>query len=231
MAMKQGYILFFIFLCHNLFAQELKTFKVNPGQKVYDVIGPAERYTFPDFQLGGVFFKNNRLGTAKMNYNALLAAIEFIDEKGDTLTLDLLETIRFITIATDTFYFDKVVVKHIATAGNIRLASQTVIMVSNHQRIGAMGIPTDASVDAFTSLSSSGNPLKTLIADEVMTYKENIRYYFGNKFGQYRLANKKNLMAAFGNHRDEITRYLEVNMVDFYSEKQMREILLFLSKL
>jgi hypothetical protein len=38
-------------------------------------------------------------------------------------------------------------------------------------------------------------------------------------------------MAAFGNHRDEITRYLEVNMVDFYSEKQMREMLLFLSKL
>ena len=64
-----------------------------------------------------------------------------------------------------------------------------------------------------------------------MTYKKYIRYYFGNKFGQYKLANKKNIMAAYGNNKGEITDYLEGNKVDFYSETDMRKMLLFLAKL
>jgi len=99
-------ILYSLILSQALFGQELKTFKINPGQLVYDVITPKDRYAFNDFQTGLVYFKNNALGSARMNYNAILAEVEFIDEKGDTLSLDKPETIKYITIATDTFYYD-----------------------------------------------------------------------------------------------------------------------------
>jgi hypothetical protein len=231
MAQKPFFILFCVIISHSLFAQDLKTFKVNPGEKVYDVITPANRYTFTDFQIGQVFFRNNAVGTARMNYNALLASVEFIDNKGDTLALDNLESIRHITIAADTFYYDKVFVEKLATKGNIRLGRFWIIMLSNHQRLGSMGQPTDASVDAYTSLSSSGNALKTMVAKEILTYKEHIRYYFGDKFGQFRLANRKNLLAVFGNNKNQISSYLEEDKVDFLREADMLKLLDFLASL
>lgn len=224
-------MLFCVLITQSLFAQDLKTFKVNPGEKVYDVITPEYRYAFTDFQIGQVFFRNNAVGTARMNYNALLASMEFIDDKGDTLALDKLESIRHITMAADTFYYDKVFVEQLATRGNIRLGRFWVIMVSNHQRLGSMGQPTDASVDAYSSLSSSGNALKTMVTKEILTYKEHIRYYFGDKFGQFRLANKKNLLAVFGNKKNQITSYLEENKVDFLKEEDMLKLLDFLAGL
>ena len=231
MILKSFFILLCMIFSQSLFAQELKTFKVNPGEKVYEVIAPKDRYAYPDFISGIVQFKNDRIGGSLMNYNALLPGMEFIDQHGDTLTLDQLETIRYVVMANDTFFVEKEALQQIVTDGKIRLARSRVIMISNHQRIGAMGLPTDASVDAFTALSSSGNPLKTMVAKEILTFKEHITFYFGNKFGQFKQANKKNLVSQFGNHKKEITAYLEENKVNFYSEEDMRKLFGFLSKL
>jgi hypothetical protein len=231
MSKRSIFLLFCLAITETHFAQDLKTFKVNPGEKVYDIITPADRYAFNDFQIGQGFFKSNTVGTARMNYNALIAAVEYIDEKGDTLTLDKPENFKHIIIASDTFFYDKVYLEQLATAGNIILGRFWVIMVSNHQRLGSMGQPTDASVDAFTTLSSSGNPLKNMVAKEVLTYKESIRYYFGDKFGQFRLASKKNLLAVFGNNKNQLTAYLEENKVNFLKEADMLKLLDFLAGL
>jgi len=228
---KTGIVLFSVFFCTYLSAQELKTFKVNPGEKVFNAIPPKDRYAYSNFIPGIVNFKNNRVGGGRMNYDALLRGIEFIDANGDTVVLDNLETIRNVVMATDTFVVEKVTLQQIAKQGNIRLAKSWVIMVSNHQREGAMGQITDASVETFTTLSSSGNALKTMVAKDILTFKEYITFYFGNKFGQFKLANKKNLMADFGNHKKELSTYLEENKVNYLKEADMRKLLDFLSKL
>ncbi|MGL6267656.1 MAG: hypothetical protein ACRC2O_07000 [Chitinophagaceae bacterium] len=212
-------------------AQEQKTFKVSPGQKVFNAIPPKDRYTYSNFIPGIVYFKNNNVGGGSMNYDALVRGIEFIDANGDTVILDNLETIRNVVMANDTFVVEKVTLQQLAIKGNIRLAKSWVIMVSNHQREGAMGQVTDASVETFTSLSSSGNALKTMVAKDILTFKEHTTFYFGSKFGQFKLANKKNLMAGFGNHKKEISAYLEENIVNFLKEQDMRDLLDFLSTL
>jgi hypothetical protein len=228
---KTGIVLFSVFFCSHLSSQELKTFKVYPGEKVFNAIPPKDRYAYSNFIPGIVNFKNNNLGGGRMNYDALVQGIEFIDANGDTIILDNLETIRNVVMATDTFVVEKVTLRQIALQGNIRLAKSWVIMVSNHQREGAMGQVTDASVETFTSLSSSGNALKTMVAKDILTFKEHTTFYFGNKFGQFKLANKRNLMADFGNHKKEISAYLEGNKVNFLKEQDMRDLLNFLSKL
>ena len=228
---KTGIVIFSIFFCNHLLAQEQKTFKVNPGEKVFNAIPPKDRYAYSNFIPGIVNFKNNNVGGGRMNYDALLRGIEFIDANGDTVILDNLETIRNVVMATDTFLVEKVTLQQIALKGNIRLAKSWVIMVSNHQREGAMGQVTDASVETFTTLSSSGNALKTMVAKDILTFKEYTTFYFGNKFGQFKLANKKNLMSDFGNHKKELSAYLEENKVNFLKEDDMRNLLDFLSKL
>jgi len=228
---KTGIVIFSIFFCNHLLAQEQKTFKVNPGEKVFNAIPPKDRYAYSNFIPGIVNFKNNNVGGGRMNYDALLRGIEFIDANGDTVILDNLETIRNVVMATDTFLVEKGTLQQIALKGNIRLAKSWVIMVSNHQREGAMGQVTDASVETFTTLSSSGNALKTMVAKDILTFKEYTTFYFGNKFGQFKLANKKNLMSDFGNHKKELSAYLEENKVNFLKEDDMRNLLDFLSKL
>jgi hypothetical protein len=230
--LQNSVILFFsIFFCIHITAQEQKSFKVNPGQKVFNAIPPKDRYTYSEFIPGIVNFKNNNVGGGRMNYDALLRGIEFIDANGDTVILDNLETIRNIVMANDTFVVEKITLQQLAIKGNIRLGKSWVIMVSNHQREGAMGQVTDASVETFTTLSSSGNALKTMVSKDILTFKEHTTFYFGNKFGQFKLANKKNLMADYGNHKKEISAYLEENKVNFLKEQDMRDLLDFLSTL
>ncbi len=231
MAQKTVIIFLSIFFCNYLAAQEPKAFKVNPGEKVFNAIPPKDRYSYSEFIPGIVNFKNNRVGSGRMNYDALLRGIEFIDANGDTVILDNLETIRNVVMANDTFVVDKVTLQQLAVKGNMRLAKSWVIMVSNHQREGAMGQVTDGSVETFTTLSSSGNALKTMVSRDILTFKEHTTFYFGNKFGQFKLANKKNLLADFGNHKKELSAYLEENKVNYLKEEDMRNLLDFLSKL
>ena len=212
-------------------SQDLKSYQVSPGQRVYDVIVPSERYAYPEFQSGLVNFRNGNLGGGRLNYNAILAAMEFIGDKGDTLAIDNMETIRTVVIRTDTFFVDKLYLKKIERKGKLLLAESRVIMISNHRRIGAMGTVSDASVDAYTTLSSSGNPLKEMVAQEYLTYKEHYTYYFGDAFGKFRQANRKNLSSMFGSHRKELEKYLEEKKPDFLREQDMRALLAFLAGL
>jgi hypothetical protein len=212
-------------------AQDLKTFTVNPGQRVYDVIGPADRYAFPGFESGLVQFRNGNLGGGRMNYNAILADMEFIGDKGDTLSLNDRETIRYIVIRSDTFYVDKLYLQKVVREGGLVLARSRVIMISNHRRVGAMGQVSDASVDAFTTLSSSGSPLRNMVAQEILTYKEHITYFIGDAFGKFRQVNKKNLSTMFGGHKQEVEKYLSTQNPSFFREEDMRALLTFLSGL
>jgi hypothetical protein len=212
-------------------AQEKNSFQVNPGEKPYRVIPPEKIYEYPSFINSTVFFRNSRQGGAMMNYNALFMEMEFIDGKGDTLLLDQAETIRQIVLNQDTFYFDeKKYVKEIYAAGQIRLAIWRVINMTNRRRVGSMGQHTDASVDAFSSMSMNSSPMKNLVANEVLTFKEYIYYFLGNKFGKFRQASRKALYELFG--RDEkLDNYLKEHNPDLNKEKDLKKLVLFLNSL
>jgi hypothetical protein len=218
-------------LVNALKAQDLKTFKVNPGQRVYDVIAPADRYAFPEFESGIVLFRNGNLGGGRMNYNAVLADMEFIGDKGDTLSLIDRETIRHIVIRSDTFFVDKLYLQKVARQGRLVLARSRVIMISNHRRVGAMGQESDASVDAFTTLSASNSPLKNMVAQEILTYKEHQTFFLGNAYGKFRQVNRKNLSTMFGGQKREVENYLRERNPNFFLEADMRALFGFLAAL
>ena len=229
--LRAGVLLLYLPFSHPLFAQDKKTFQVNPGEKVYDVISPADRYSYPTFLKGRVYFRNGSIGGSMLNYNKLLASLEFIDPKGDSLLLDQLEEIRYVVIAADTFFMDKICIKQIDRSKDIRLAELRVIQLNNIKHVGAMGLPTDAAVDAFTTISSRATTLIELVPNEIAIFKEQVIYYLGNSFGQFKQANKKNLIALFGNNKSQITDYLEKNNVNFFNEAEMRKLMIYISTL
>src|SRR5215218_7967263 len=99
--------LVFSLACYtSLQAQTHKTYKVAPGEPVGDALLKAKAmYQYPQFSQAQVLYKNGNTGGGPMNYNRLLGEMQFINQQGDTLTMDNGKEVNFITLGTDTFYY------------------------------------------------------------------------------------------------------------------------------
>ena len=86
-------------------AQRPKTYTVPAGVEVKEIVPANEIFQFPQFVQGLVIFKDGTSAPGRLNYNRLIAELQFIDPKGDTLSLANEQTIRTVFIGADTFYY------------------------------------------------------------------------------------------------------------------------------
>ena len=212
------------------FSQEKKIYRINPGQKVLDAIPAEDVYQYPSFTQGEVYFRSGRVGYALLNYNNLFGEMQFISPKKDTLSLSDEETINYISIGADTFYYDKGYIQLIGNYGPLRLAKKRELHFSNREKLGAFGLKSSGSIDTYTSLSSS-QALKDLVAKEILTFSLLTIYYFGDRFDQFKLANKKNLLNICSKQDDKIQEYLNRESIDFKNENDLRKLADFIQKL
>src|SRR5687767_513412 len=107
--MKSLLLAFICCLCMQSFAQKRVTY--NSLSTAEESIPLGFRYRFENFLVGQVHYKDGNGGVGRLNYNLLVQEIHFINDKGDTMALDNLETVRLITIGNDSFYFYKGIVE------------------------------------------------------------------------------------------------------------------------
>ena len=135
--MKALLLLLFILTGYSgLRAQDSTLVTIKAGNKIKDVLTPADIFSYPQFTSGKVFFKDGSKAVAKLNYNRLSDQMLFIDPKGDTLELADENTIKFIAIDKDTFYFDEGYVKIIADYGAVKLAEKQIWVVADVRKVG-----------------------------------------------------------------------------------------------
>jgi hypothetical protein len=217
-------IIFCVLLTTACLAQNRKTFKINPGQKPIHAIPIDEVYKYPHFKLGKADFKNGRYATALFNYNYLYGEMQFIDEKGDTLSLNDAETVKFIAFGKDTFFYDKGFVEALNIYGDKKLASKQFFSFVNSQKLGGFGEPTSASVDAYNSLSSD-NYFKQLVTKEIVILARYKVYYIGDRFNHFILVNKKNVLNIFDKPKGAMGKYLKENNIDFSKEEDVVKLI------
>ena len=221
----------FIFIClcyQNVLAQKTRTFKINPGEKVVDAIPKDEKYSYPEFIMGNVYFKNGQSYPAKLNYNSLFQEMQFIDRKGDTLSLADAATIKQIVINTDTFFYDKGYIKLVTDYGKIKLAGKEFIAFTDRQKLGGYGGEISARIDTYKSIQD-GTTFKELVAREILTFVKKTVFYLGNEFNHFKEANKKNLLDFYPSRSKEIKSYLKENKVNFSNEDDMKKMIRFLN--
>jgi hypothetical protein len=206
-----------------------KTFKINPGQKIVDVIPQDELYSYATFTPGTILFKNGNFAKALMNYNVYYETIEFINTKGDTLAIADESIIKMITMKEDTFYYSKTYVKAIADYGDLLLAEKQFFSISNREKIGAMGTTTSASVDTHNAIRNK-EVAKDLVVQEVLTLRKSNILFIGNKFQYFLPVNKKNLMEMYGTRQKEVSNYLKEKTVQFSSEKDIKLLMTHFNK-
>jgi hypothetical protein len=224
---KMKYI-FIVMLCTGLFlqvqSQSVKKFRVNPGEQVIKVIPAEDIYTYPQFMLGQVQFKNGKLGSAKMNYNSLLGEIEFIDDKNDTIALDDVESMHYVAINSDTFYYFKRYLRQLSNKNGVKLAENKEIDVINREKVGGFGETNGGSVEVKESVSANSSQMKTLVAKQILTLSENFVYFFGDRFNKFRQANRKNIMDMFGKMKPDLGKYLDDNKLNYFDKNDMTRL-------
>ena len=221
---------FFILTSLSLAAQARKTYTVKPGEKVSKVLPKEAVYLYPGFKDGTVNFKNNNLGSGKLNYNQLIDEMEFINEKGDTLALNNGETIASIYIDRDTFYFYEGFIKNLVSLKEVKFASRKKLVISNRQKIGGMGELSSASIETYTKVDSDQG-VKELIPKEVLTFSEYTNYFIGDNYNNFKPLNKKNLLNAYSKQQKTVESYLKENSTNFLKEDDLYKLIQFLQGL
>ena len=204
--------------------QNRKTFTIKPGERVLTAIPREEVYTFADFVPGKVYFKNDQYAPSRLNYNALIGEIQFIDPKGDTLSLANEETIKLVVLQTDTFYFDGGYLHHLGEVGPSKLARREEFEVVNKQKLGGFGEASSAGIETYNHLTYRSF-FKDLVAQEVLTMAKKSTLYIGDRFNHFKEVNPKTVKEAFPNKQKEIKAYLKENKVNFSSEEAVKKLL------
>jgi len=211
------------------FAQKQTTFKINPGEKVMTAIPREEMYSYPDFTPGNVYFKNDQYSPARLNFNALIGEIQFIDAKGDTLSLANEETIKKVVIKSDTFYYDNGYLKVLSNAGDYKLAQKQMFVFVNRQKLGGFGETSSAGIETYDRLSYK-TFFSDLVAQEILILAKQTILYIGDRFHHFKVVNQKSLKDAFPKKQKEYKIYVKENKVDFSNENDVKKLLDFLSR-
>ena len=217
--------------CHVDAVAQSETYKVQPGETVMGALPVGMRYIYADFKPGIVQFRNGNQGGGQMNYSPVLQEMDFIANGKDTMALNDIESVKYIVLEKDTFYrVQKFFVQQVANNGEIRLCERRAVNLINRERYGGHGeLQGGSSVQAVEQLSGDLNPMRQMVAKQVMTFSLDKTYYFGDRFGTLRLANRKNLMDAFGKQYPGLENFLAQNKINYLKLDDMKLVLEFLS--
>lgn len=228
--MKKYLLLFALLLNLGLIAQQKKVVMLQAGNKVTEILSPADIYHFPQFTEGKVFFKDGTKSSGKLNFNTLVNEIQFIDANGNTVSVADEKNIEFVAIKDDLFYYDKGYVRLVS--GN----SQAKLAVSNVWRVGEK---RQGNVYNTTSAASSTNSLTSyfvygklqdLVVNQDVELIKQEQYFFSDKTNRTLPANRKNLLALFPKERSRIETYLNENKINFGNPEDLKNIIAFLGR-
>ena len=215
-----------VFSCSITFVngQKTTTFTIKPGEKIESIIPDSVSYSYPSFINGKVYFKDNRQVTAKLNYNSLYEEIMFITPGGDTMALDNGAVIKYVIISADTFYFDNFFVKNAGSFGDIRLASKELFVIADATKMGAMGQSAPSAVTTVKSLLTRSES-KELVRQEIMKIRKETHFYVGDRFNNFKIVNKRNLMDLFPAKSKKTKEYLKSNTVNFNGRDDLSKMI------
>lgn len=219
-------IIALVFSCSITFVngQKTITFTIKPGEKIESTVPDSVSYSYPSFINGTVYFRDGRRVTAKLNYNSLFEEIMFITPAGDTMALDNGAVIKYVVISLDTFYFDNFFVKNAGSFGDIKLASKDFFVIMDVNAIGAMGQGAPSAVTTVKSLLTRSES-KKLVRQEIMKIRKETHFYVGDRFNNFKIVNRKNLVDLFPGKSKKVKEYLKDNTVSFNNSDDLNKMI------
>ncbi|MFN8135782.1 MAG: hypothetical protein U0Z17_11375 [Bacteroidales bacterium] len=222
-------ILMFLIICGCCSAQKKEFVTVKAGTRLLDVVPYAERYRFPGFIKGKVYYKSGTFSDARLNYNLLSGEMEYL-QAADTLSIANPDDIRMIAFAADTFFVDKGYLELILD-GNVQVALKRFYQLKDVLKKDSYGTASPASAtESYGWLQTQGQVVK-LISSEDRVFEKINKYYLSTAGSGFMLFNKKKVMQLFPQQEAVIKDYLKKNKVDFDSGNDLLRFAGFLQTL
>ncbi|MDR1054786.1 MAG: hypothetical protein LBL90_02960 [Prevotellaceae bacterium] len=222
--MKTASLIFVTILLSTLLSAQDNIFVVNMNTDLAKVVN--NQYLFSRFADGRVLYKNNSMAKAKLNYNVFLNELQFI-ENGDTLAVANPEDIPMAVIDKYTLVnLGKKIgfVLVIEQSHDMQLAMEHKILAKTPPAKGAYGIRSEtASTTNIKDIITGTSGTLTRLPVEVKLASDT-KYYLINRDGKAIIANKKNFLKTFSNHKKEVEQYIAENKTDFSNVDKIKEL-------
>ena len=160
----------------------------------------------------------------------LLNEIQFIDQKGDTLSIADQKFVNNVLIGEDEYLYKGGVIKVLHDFENIRLGINEKYDLRVKDQHGLYGESISANASASPGTFFFLNNLITISENKnVISINKALEYYFIEKRnGIIVPATKKNLFQVYKEHNKKtLSGYLNENNVNFNSEEDLSKLLFF----
>lgn len=209
----------FLLLTTFLSAQKVKPITVLAGLKVEDCIPFQERYRYPEFTTGTVFFKQGSEMEAKFNYNFMKREMEFMQGK-DTLAIANESDIQQIIVSGTVFLVNKGYLELISN-GKLTFGIKQYFNLMNVRKkdfYGDMG--SSSATQSYSSLHSNSHYYK-LTVNQDRIFQKVAEYYLVTPSGNFVHFTRKKAMQLFPKNKNAIRNYLKSNKTDFDSREDL----------
>jgi len=210
-------------------AQRPKTYTVPAGVEVKEIVPANEIFQYPQFVQGLVIFKDGTSAPGRLNYNRLIAELQFIDPKGDTLSLANEQMIRTAFIGSDTFYYSDGYVRQIAGGSRVKMGER-IAFKEFIQKPGAYGLSSATTATNNLSVLINRRSVDLNVSQELVLVK-NTNYLIGDKFNAFVVADKSVILKMFPDNRSAIEDFIEKNKISFIKPDHMVQLGKFLDTL
>jgi hypothetical protein len=227
--------MFFVFTLLAQFAcAQDSTIFIAADQYVSEVATPERIYHYPNFKIGKIFFRNNTITDARLNYNYLNGEIEFISPNNDTLAISKEQMLNIgkVIIDTSTFFYNKGYLELVAQNSIGKLLKRQKFDVLKREKIGGYGQPSSTSaIESYSTFKENyGTRQFNLKVRENITLVLKTNYFFGDQYHLVLPATRKNIYKVYRSKKDLIDSYLKENVVDFKNSGDLKKIFVFLGK-
>lgn len=224
--------------------QAKKVHIVNAGEVPIAVIPTEERFQFPDFRQGHVFFYNGKNIPALLNYNLLYKEVQFISQEKDTLSLAEEHLLKQISIGDDLFYYDNKYgyVEIVADFTSVRLArKQGILLIAegeegDHAVIDGYLEPTGGMNEIrqhkrIISNIRTVNEFYNEKAKHELTLIKGVTFFLIDYNDRIHKAHKASFRKLFSRHKRMVNQYINEHTIRFHKEEDLVKLLRFCSQL
>lgn len=190
-----------------------------------------EIYMYPAFEQGLVEYRNGQKFKSTLNYNKALGTIQFIDEKGDTLSMNNEESIQTISIGNDVYRYDPECMQILKSGENATLYKRETVRIADKLKTGGYGIPNTAGTIESIDRLDTRVTYNQIDLNESLLISKVTTFYIENRRGEKLPASKKNILNLYSKHEDAIRSYIKSKNLDLDREDALIELTGFISKL
>lgn len=209
--------------------QRPKTYTVPAGVEVNDVVPQKEIFQYPNFIQGIVIFRDGTSAPGKLNYNRMVAELQFIDPKGDTLSLANEKNILIALIGKDTFYYSQGYVRLLTSGQHLKIGER-IAFKEFINKPGAYGLSSATTATNNVSELLNLRSQQLNVSQEVVLVK-NTNYLLGDKFNGFVEADKNTVLRFLPDKRTEIEDFINKNKTNFNNAEDLVKLAKFINAL